>query len=103
MDGITIEHGNCGPDCSIPEEYYQNLTTYIGDAGKGTTKTFLVKCEGKCRDIAATVDVDSGDPDIYASEQQPPQIGKKELFFFNYFCFQSYQRKSAPFQDVVAG
>ena len=75
MDGVTIENGTCGLGCPVPLEYHQALTTYIGDAGKGTTKIFVVKCEGRCKDITATVKVDSGDPDLFASEEQPPQMG----------------------------
>ena len=47
----------------------------IGDAPKGSTKTYLVKCRGICKDISAIITTDSGDPDIYASERQPPEIG----------------------------
>ena len=47
----------------------------IGDALKSATKTFVVNCEGRCEDIRATIMVDTGDPDLYASEHQPPQIG----------------------------
>ena len=51
----------------------------VGDALKSATKTFVVNCEGRCEDIRATIKVDRGDPDIFASEHQPPQIGWKEL------------------------
>ena len=51
----------------------------IGDAARRDTKTFVVNCEGRCKDIRATIKVDSGDPDLFASEHQPPQIGWKEL------------------------
>ena len=51
------------------------LSRDIGDAAKSATKTFVVKCEGRCKDITATVEVDSGDPDLFASEEQLPQMG----------------------------
>ena len=76
IDGFTIENGTCGLDCPIPEKYHRDLTTYIGDAAKSLTKTFLIKCEGKCRNIAATIEVDSGDPDLFAREDHPQQIGR---------------------------
>ena len=51
------------------------LSMEIADAPELTSKTFLVKCRGRCRDINATVKVDAGDPDIFASENQPPKVG----------------------------
>ena len=47
----------------------------IGDALKSATKTFVVNCEGHCKDITATIKVDTGDPDLFASEHQPQQTG----------------------------
>ena len=51
------------------------LTVDVGDATESETKTFLVKCKGSCKDINATVKVEAGDPDIFASEYEPPKIG----------------------------
>ena len=59
------------------------LTVDIGDAIESETKTFLVKCKGSCKDINATVKVEAGDPDIFASEKKPPDIGN----FCNLFCY----------------
>ena len=63
--------------CCFGQE--MSLSRDIGDAAKSAIKTFVVKCEGRCKDITATVKVDSGDPDLFASEEQPPQIGWKKL------------------------
>ena len=57
----------------------KSLSRDIGDALKSSTKTYLVNCEGKCRNIKATIEVDTGDPDLFASEHQPPQIGGEKL------------------------
>ena len=57
----------------------KKLSLNIGDAPAGASTTFLVTCEEKCKDVNATIEVDSGDPDLYASEEQPPQIGWKEF------------------------
>ena len=51
----------------------------IGDAPRSATKTFVVTCEGRCKDITATIKVDTGDPDLFATEHQPPQIGGEKL------------------------
>ena len=51
------------------------LSVDIGHAPKSATKTFLVNCKGRCKDINATAKVDAGDPDIFASENKPPEIG----------------------------
>ena len=51
------------------------LTVDIGDAKESETKTFLVKCKGSCKDINATVKVEAGEPNIFASKYQPPKIG----------------------------
>ena len=61
-----------------------SLSRDIRDAAKGATNTFVVQCEGRCKDITATVKVDSGDPDLFASEEQPAIIGTKCLKFINY-------------------
>ena len=63
--------------CGICQE--KSFSRDIGDALKSSTKTYLVNCEGECRNIKATIEVDTGDPDLFASEHQPPQIGWKEL------------------------
>ena len=57
----------------------RDLSLGIGDAPKSATKTFVVKCEGRCKDITASIKVDAGDPDLFASEEQPPQIGENQL------------------------
>ena len=51
------------------------LSKDIGDALRGVTKTFNITCNNRCKDITVTIKVDSGDPDLYASEEQPPKIG----------------------------
>ena len=63
--------------CGICQE--KHLRRDIGDALKSSTKTYLVNCEGKCRNIKATIEVDTGDPDLFASEHHPPQIGGETL------------------------
>ena len=55
------------------------LTVDIGDAIESETKTFLIKCKGSCKDINATVKVEAGDPDISASEYEPPKIGNDSM------------------------
>ena len=55
----------------------RDLSLDIGDAPESVTKTFVVKCEGHCKDVTASIKVDTGDPDLFASEEQPPQIGGK--------------------------
>ena len=52
-----------------------SLTKEIGDAAMHTNKTFVVNCKGSCSDITVNVTVDTGGPNLYASEDQPPQRG----------------------------
>lgn len=59
--------------CGFCQE--KSLSRDIGDAARSATKTFVVNCDGQCKDIKATIEVDTGDPDLFASEHQPPQIG----------------------------
>ena len=47
------------------------LSVAIRDAPEGISKTFLVACQSRCKDVNATIKVDSGDPDLYASEIWP--------------------------------
>ena len=56
----------------------RDLSLHIGDAPTSVTKTFVVKCEGRCNDITASIKVDTGDANLFASEEQPPQIGEKQ-------------------------
>ena len=63
--------------CCLGQE--MSIRRDIGDALKGATKTFLVYCKGSCTDIKAVIEFDTGDPDLFATEHQPPQIGWKEL------------------------
>ena len=55
------------------------LSKDIGDAPRGVTKTFNIKCDNLCKEITASIKVDSGDPDLYAGEDQPPKIGRKRV------------------------
>ena len=55
------------------------LSMDIGDAAENTTKTFLVKCQGQCKNINVTVNVDAGDPDLFVSENKLPKIGNITL------------------------
>ena len=52
-----------------------SLTKEIGDAAMHTNKTFVINCKGFCSDITVNVTVDTGGPNLYASEDQPPQRG----------------------------
>ena len=63
--------------CGICQE--KSLSRDIGDALKKATKTFVVNCEGQCKNIKASIEVDTGDPDLFASEHQQPQIGGEKL------------------------
>ena len=58
--------------------YSQDVTLSkdIGDAPRGATKTFHIKCDNICKEITATIKADSGDPDLFVSEEQPPKIGR---------------------------
>ena len=61
-----------------------SLTREIGYAAMHTNKTFVVNCQGSCSDITINVTVDTGGPNLYASEDQPPQRGDiMLLIFFN--------------------
>ena len=53
----------------------------IGDSPGGATKTFRITCLGACRDINATIEVDSGNPDLYAEEGKPPKAGMYNVCF----------------------
>ena len=65
----------------LGSSYGQDITISkdIGDAPRGVTKTFHIKCDNRCKEITATIKVDSGDPDLYAGEDQPPKIGRKRV------------------------
>ena len=58
----------------------------IGDALEGASKTFLVTCEGLCKDVTATIKVDSGDPDLFAREEEPPIIVPSPGIVLDNFC-----------------
>ena len=59
-----------------------SLTKEIGDAAMHTNKTFVVNCKGFCSDITVNVTVDTGGPNLYASDDHPPQRGINILLFF---------------------
>lgn len=46
----------------------------IAAGTKGDQKIFLITCLGHCRDISVSLEVESGDADLYAREDVPPEI-----------------------------
>ena len=56
----------------ITNTFFLNLGIAIPNGDHTSKKTFLVTCNGACRQIRALIEFDGGDADLFANEGQHP-------------------------------
>ena len=59
------------------QKFYYSLFYYgwdIRDALAGNMRTFSLYCQGPCKNIDAVLDVDSGDAELFAQEDDFPNF-----------------------------